>query len=335
VSVAQITTVRRGSSSEAAGNIKITETEAGAFIEGSEVVVGLANLDGRIFAAQGSILERDMLRFRSANVRELGGDDGLDWDWEMKDGQVVIEIKSQSENTPAEFEIYDAVLVTSELLPWLDRDAYPVVAHGNAIANNWVNEYTTATLSATNLRAENGLFTGSANRGIRADYVRTTNEVVVGGFDPAAEFQLSLNDGWAIINSERIDIPADMRPIFDDSTGGTVLVSVRFISEHMGLQTPWFARTEGGPIVVDVEDAGRHIARFEAGQTFYVQDGLDRQMTYNNGAAAAALMKDNRMFIPIRFLGRALGVPNDKIDFVNGIVYFNMTAAEVAADTAE
>ncbi|WHY20944.1 copper amine oxidase N-terminal domain-containing protein [Paenibacillus sp. G2S3] len=116
-----------------------------------------------------------------------------------------------------------------------------------------------------------------------------------------------------IVNGEKVNFP-DAQPFIDAQQ--RVQLPVRFISEALGAKVLWDSKAKKATISLDGKTMGVYI-----GKKSYELNGKTKQMD------TAALFKQSRTFVPLRFVYEGLGV-NVKWDDAVKTVYITTPGNE-------
>lgn len=116
-----------------------------------------------------------------------------------------------------------------------------------------------------------------------------------------------------VVNGEKVIFP-DAQPFIDAQQ--RVQLPVRFISEALGAEVLWDSKTKKATISLEGKTMGVYI-----GKKSYELNGITKQMD------TAALFKQSRTFVPLRFVYEGLGV-NVKWDDAVKTVYITTPGNE-------
>jgi len=313
----KVSTIAIGRNNQAVADVVITETDPGALPDGGIVRLMLADQYG---ITVGSDINE--LRFVSAKVEVTDGD------LELKSGagsvgfgNLSFEVKNESTEAST-ITVSDVRINVATTLPASEKDAYKL-AVGGIVAENYV----------FNGNADNrkeGFFTDEASKNyIMVDYLRAGATVGSEGFDPTAPFEITTNpekgEMYYVIDGEKFGISADKYP---KNVNGVVLLSVRLVAEAFGREVGWDPIKGVATITLTTYPA--ETVQFTVGSPYYVKNGVEQLMLYddNTTLATADIYEtegSGRLFVPMRWLGRAMGVANTEIsyDADSGIAYFN------------
>ncbi|ETT55314.1 hypothetical protein BSK66_16265 [Paenibacillus odorifer] len=118
-----------------------------------------------------------------------------------------------------------------------------------------------------------------------------------------------------VVNGEKVIFP-DAQPFIDAQQ--RVQLPVRFISEALGAKVLWDSKAKKATISLEGKTMGVYI-----GKKSYELNGKTKQMD------TAALFKQSRTFVPLRFVYEGLGV-NVKWDDAVKTVYITTPSGEIA-----
>jgi hypothetical protein len=146
-------------------------------------------------------------------------------------------------------------------------------------------------------------------------------------------FQISLTEGWFEADGVRTQIPDEFRPV--NIAPGIVMLPLRlvaaaFAGEDFNLTVntdtvQWDPIGRAATITI-----GTRSVRFIVDDPYMEEAGrLPMLMQAGDGSPAPARIFNDRMFIPLRPLGDALGVSRNRIGWDGGaqIASFNMVEA--------
>jgi hypothetical protein len=283
-------------------DITITEAEAGALLDGEEVVVAIDSLYGS---------------------KELGfADDGIDYDiegeleikkFDVDDGEISFTIDKDSYNEPSSVTIKNVKVGSTRSVPY---GSYDIKVEGDAVVNNYKDDvddiYPTVgySFSTSDKDVDEDIAYFDTTDGYSFDdYLQIVTETTT--LDGVVEVTI----GESTIKMDGEDIQMDVAPYIQASSNST-MVPLRFVSLALGVDTAnaasadesskvmWDANTKTATILY-AAGSGQKIIQFTAGSNIMVIDGTSVPM--ENGVVAE--ITDSRMFVPFRALGQALGVP--------------------------
>lgn len=111
-----------------------------------------------------------------------------------------------------------------------------------------------------------------------------------------------------VVNGQKITLP-DAQPFIDAQS--RTQVPLRFVSEALGAKVGWDSKSQKVTVKLDGKNVVLYIGKRE-----YQVDGVTKKMD------TGALLKQNRTFVPIRFVSEALGA-SVKWESVIRTVYIN------------
>lgn len=111
-----------------------------------------------------------------------------------------------------------------------------------------------------------------------------------------------------VVNGQKITLP-DAQPFIDAQS--RTQVPLRFVSEALGAKVGWDSKNQKVTVKLDGKNVVLYIGKKE-----YQVDGVTKKMD------TGALLKQNRTFVPIRFVSEALGA-SVKWESVIRTVYIN------------
>jgi len=108
-------------------------------------------------------------------------------------------------------------------------------------------------------------------------------------------FIYAQNEVTIKLNNSKVGFP-DAKPYMDTQVG-RVLIPVRFVSESLGAEVKWDQVNKVVNII-----KGKTNIRLKLGQKRFALNGIQKSMD------TAAFLKDERTFVPIRFISESLDV---------------------------
>ena len=122
----------------------------------------------------------------------------------------------------------------------------------------------------------------------------TVSVIMLMAFTTTSFAQLPLR---VVVNGNRVNFP-DAEPFIDDN--GRTQVPVRFVSEALGAEVGW----EGSTKTVTISQGDKEI-KIVIGKKDYTINGEKNLMD------TEALLKEDRTFVPVRFVSEGLGARVD------------------------
>lgn len=299
-------------------DIKITENEAGALIDGKKVEV---KLDDKY---------SDDIAFDDTNLEAT-----VDGEVEIKnlkvnkDGNIEFQIDGESYSTPSSITLTGVAVGTTRSIPYGN---YKITVGGDAIVNNVkmdsdgdvgnVDQDSTITIGSTEepgVATTNGYeyATGSfedfelfEDEGFDFnDYLEIITETVT--LD--GEVRVTIGEKSLVMDGETIEMDA---AAYIQTSSNSTMVPLRFVTLALGVdqdavtdadnssKIAWDATSKTATIIYSA-GSQQKIIQFTAGSAEMVVDGVS--ITMDNGVVAEIV--DGRMYVPFRALGQALGVP--------------------------
>lgn len=300
-----ITKANMGYQAVSTADITITEAEAGALLDGEDVIVAIDSLYGS---------------------KELGfADDGIDYtiegeleidDFDVDDGEITFSIDKDSYNEPSSVTITNVKVGSTRSVPY---GTYDIKVEGSAVINNYADDvddiypvqgYTQAQDKSIDDKDLVDIAYFDTTDGYSFDdYLTIVTET--GTLDNVVEVTI----GESTIKMDGEDIDMGVAPYIQASSNST-MVPLRFVSLAIGVDADnaasadesskvmWDANAKTATVLYAAGN-GQKIIQFTAGSNTMVIDGTAVPM--ENGVVAE--ITDSRMFVPFRALGQALGVP--------------------------
>lgn len=285
-------------------DITITETQAGALLDEKEVVVAIDSLYGS---------------------SELGfADDNIDYtiegelevkNFDVTDGEIRFVVDKDSYNEPSSITINNVKVGSTRSVPY---GSYDLKVMGEAIINNYdknvddvypvKGESFLTVKNADEVKHDMAYFDTTDGYSFD-DYLSIVTET--GTLDSVVEVTI----GESTIKVDGEDVTMDVAPYIQTSSNST-MVPLRFVSIAIGVDSDnvnsvddsskvmWDANSKTATILYAAGN-GQKIIQFTAGSNTMVIDGTAVPM--DNGVVAE--ITNDRMFVPFRALGQALGVP--------------------------
>jgi hypothetical protein len=290
-------------------DITVTETEAGALLDGEEVVLSIDSLYG------------------SKELGFAGDEDDIDYTidgeleikkFDVDEGEISFEIDKDSYNEPSSITLSNVRVGSTRSVPY---GSYDIKVEGDAVVNNYTDDlddvypaqgYTQSQSSDkfdSKYDLEDIAYFDTTDGYSFKDYLQITTET--GTLDSVVEVTI----GESTIKMDGEDVKMDVAPYIQASSNST-MVPLRFVSLAIGVDTDnansaddsskvmWDANSKTATVLYAAGN-GQKIIQFTAGSNIMVIDGTSIPM--ENGVVAE--ITDSRMFVPFRALGQALGVP--------------------------
>lgn len=276
-------------------DITITEATDGIFLKGEKVEVSLDAAFGK---------------------SEIGFSDNADLDYEItgdlqikafdvKDGVIEFTVDKTSYTEPSTITIKNVAIGSTRSVPY---GAYDLKVGGLAIVNNY-DEDKEDDISYPAQPGDEGLgYFDTTDSYSFADYL--TINTVTGTFDDVVE--VTIGETSCTVNGQAYDM--DVAPYIQASSNST-MVPLRFVSIALGVDSEsldnpdesdrvvWNANTKTVTLYYG-QGTGQKIVQFTAGSNNMVVDGNAIAMDYG----VTAEITNDRMFVPFRALGNALGI---------------------------
>lgn len=273
-------------------NIKFSETAAGMLPRGKVFDVFVEDMFG----------DTDGIKFNEitlANNVTIDGDLKLKIK-EAKGGAIQFEVDRQSD-TASTVTISNLEIKLNRTIPYGYYDIVIGCASDDAYPTTPVNNYTVA--ATHHIDARSARFD---NNGIRFEkYINVATE---GSNAPLTRnVKIKANDNKMIADNT-LEIAVD--PAAYITPSGVMMLPLRAVANALNIENYnviWDADNSVATIY-----AGNRSVQFKSGSsTFKIfKDGAsaEQKMVYDDGTVATAEIKDDRMFIPLRFLGVAFGI---------------------------
>gem|GEM_PF-459303 len=300
-----ITKANMGYQAVDTADITITEVEAGALLDGEEVIVAMDSLYGS---------------------SEIGfADDDTDYtiegeleikNFDVSEGEITFDIDKDSYNEPSSITITNVKVGSTRSVPY---GTYDIKVEGSAVINNYdedadvdypVKGYSQEqTKKLTDSEKKELAYFDTTDGYSFDDYLTIVTET--GTLDSVVEVTI----GESTIKMDGEDVQMDVAPYIQASSNST-MVPLRFVSLAIGVDSDnansadesskvmWDANSKTATVLYAAGN-GQKIIQFTAGSNTMVIDGTAVPM--DNGVVAE--ITDSRMFVPFRALGQALGVP--------------------------
>ncbi len=288
-------------------DITITETQAGALLDDKKVTVAIDSLYGS---------------------SELGfADDNIDYtiegeleikNFDVSDGEITFIVDKDSYNEPSSITINNVKVGSTRSVPY---GSYDLKVMGDAVINNYDKDIddiypvkgesflTSNDADEVKETKHNMAFFDTTDGYSFDDYLSIVTET--GTLDSVVEVTI----GESTIKVDGEDVAMDVAPYIQASSDST-MVPLRFVSIAIGVDSEnvnsvdesskvmWDANSKTATILYAAGN-GQKIIQFTAGSNVMTIDGTAVPM--DNGVVAE--ITNDRMFVPFRALGQALGVP--------------------------
>ena len=208
----------------------------------------------------------------------------------VNNGAIEFDIIRSSSKIPAEIRITNLHVKTDRTVPNSNNRPYKVVIGGNAIAENYYNE----SENETTLSNYDAKFTVM---GIGIDYIFLSDEYK-SAVSPSADI-IKFTDGSNIVKIGNTDLHIDVAPYVSEKSDSFML-PVRFLAQTLGVsqdEIVWNDETKSVTIF-----AGDRVVRFALDSDFYILNGMSFPLN-----SKKVEIKNNRVFVPLKTLGDALG----------------------------
>lgn len=290
-------------------DITITETAPGAFMEDEYVVIKMDTVYGD-----------QELGFASDNAELTVTGDLSVKEFKVTSGEMRFKVDGESYSEPASITISNVKVGTTRSIPY---GTYDLLVGGAALVNNY-DEYASQKSKAD---VSNGLKPTELGK-VNDDFgVFDTEEgfkykgyLEVKTETGTLDGKVSVTIGSSILNlnGEEVDMGEGIEPYIDPATDST-LVPLRFVALAIGVDPDslsdaqnsskviWDANTKTASILYAAGN-GMKIVKFQANSDVMNIDGTDVSMVNEQYSPVYAQIKNDRMFVPFRALGQALGV---------------------------
>lgn len=277
-------------------DITITEAQEGVFLKNGWVYIGLDasyGLNEVGFANEGIDYEIDgELEITNFDVGKVDNVEGV----------IKFKIDKESYTEPSSITIKNVKVGTTRSVPY---GSYDLKVEGDAIITN----YHPDGVDHKEHKSDEGCgYNDGTSNYIFEDYF--TVGTVTGTFDDVVK--VTIDEKTILINDQAQDM--DVAPYIQASSNST-MVPLRFVAVALGVdpasisnpdassKVAWDANTKTVTIYYGA-GTGQKIVQFTAGSNYMTVDGSAIPMDYG----VVAEIKDDRMFVPFRALGQALGV---------------------------
>lgn len=287
-----------------AADITITEVQDGVLLDGEYVIVGF---DDKKFG-------NSELGFNDKDVEY-----SIDGELEIKDfkvngGDIEFKVDKTSYSEPSSIKISNITVGTTRSVPY---GSYDLKISGDAVVNNYkddikdVYDLKYADFDSTSKDFEDKAYFDTTDGYSFDDYVSIITDTNT--LDGVVE--VTIGEKTINVNGESVDM--DVAAYIQTSSNST-MVPLRFVSLALGVDSEkvtdadntskiaWDANSKTATILYAAGN-GQKIIQFQAGSNIMVVDGTSIPMEYG----VTAEITDDRMFVPFRALGQALGVPVD------------------------
>jgi hypothetical protein len=306
-------------------DIVITETVAKSLLEDKKVAIALDSSygsselgfadDGLDINVDGELEYKDFKIAKGYFGLEAKDDkDGHDWAADsdtVKEGSITFKVDKASYTEPSTITISDVKIGTTRSVPY---GTYDLMIGDEAVINNYSEDAKTQSkVELAEIGEGNNAYLAcfddaDADAIYVKDYLSIATET--GTLDGKVE--VTIGESTIQMNGEPVEM--DTAAYIQESSNST-MVPLRFVSLAIGVDQDnatnadesskimWDANTKTATILY-AAGSGQKIIQFTAGSATMVVDGT--AITMENGVVAE--IKDNRMFVPFRALGTALGV---------------------------
>ncbi len=285
-----------------AADITITEAQDGILLDDESVEI---SFDNKKFG-------NGELGFNDSDV-EYAIDGELEIDnFEVNGGAITFDVDRTSYTEPSSITISNVTVGTTRSVPY---GSYDLKVGGEAIINNYKDKiddvYDFPAVDGINEDTEDAAYFDTTDGYSFDNYVDIVTEA--GTLDGVVE--VTIGEKTIVVNGESVDM--DVAAYIQTSSNST-MVPLRFVSLALGVDTAnvatadetskiaWDANSKTATILYAAGN-GQKIIQFQAGSNYMIVDGTSIPMEYG----VVAEIVDNRMFVPFRALGQALGVTVD------------------------
>lgn len=282
------TKTNMGYQSVATSDITITEAQEGIFLKNGQVRVAID---------------------ASFGTDEIGfADEGIDYEidgeleiknFKVSGGAITFTIDKESYNEPSSITFKNVKVGTTRSVPY---GSFDIEVSGDAVINNYDDDGVDS-----DQNEGKGIFDTTDSYAFK-NYL--TISTVTGTLDSVVK--VTIGEKTILIDDEAQDM--DVAPYIQASSNST-MVPLRFVAVALGVdpnsisnpdessKVSWNANTKTVTIYYGA-GTSQKIIQFQAGSNNMVVDGSAIPMDYG----VVAEIKDDRMFVPFRALGNALGV---------------------------
>jgi len=283
-------------------DITITEATDGIFLKDEKVYV---DLDAAFGGQEIGFADDADLAY------DITGDLQIK-NFDVKDGAIEFIVDKTSYTEPSTITIKNVAIGSTRSVPY---GAYDLKVSGPAVINNYDEDIVDddqnypATVGEDNAYKELAYFDTTSSYSV-PEYL--TIKTVTGTFDDVVT--VTIDDSTCTVNGEAYDM--GVAPYIQTTPdGGSTLVPLRFVSIALGVDSESLDDPDASQRVVwnqgtktvtlyYGQGTGQKIVQFTAGSNNMVVDGNPIPMDYG----VVAEIKDDRMFVPFRALGSALGI---------------------------
>lgn len=263
------------------GDITVTEAEAGLWEKGQKIT-----------------LDAENMTFESGMKAEVVEGDGEIKDLKVTGGNVVIEVKSTSSKTPMKIKLSNASLYLDRTLPAGD---YKLSVVGNSATDVMFETYHA---DDKNDPSASGFGFDVDSVDIMKDYVTVATAGRDQGTTFTTEVAVTIDSTTMLVDGKEktLDVPAYL------SAEGWTMLPVRAVTEALATSSnsqpiDWIA---GNPGTIMIYYGDKTVAMTLGSTTMYI-NGTPVPMS------TAPVIVNDRAFLPMRDLGRALGLSDDQI----------------------
>lgn len=285
-------------------DITITEAQAGVLLDDQEVVVELDSLYGE---QEVGFADDDTIDYTIEGELEIKN-------FDVSEGAITFDIDKDSYNEPSSITLNNVRVGSTRSVPY---GSYDLKVSGGAVINNYdkniddvypIKGVSFLTGSEDDYLDDMVYFDTTDGYSFD-DYLSIVTET--GTLDSVVEVTI----GESTIKVDGEDVTMDVAPYIQTSSNST-MVPLRFVSIAIGVDSDnvnsvddsskvmWDANSKTATILYAAGN-GQKIIQFTAGSNTMVIDGTAVPM--DNGVVAE--ITNDRMFVPFRALGQALGVP--------------------------
>lgn len=281
-------------------DITITEAQEGIFLKNKEVWL---ELDAGFGTGELGFSDDGTIDY------EIDGDIQIK-NFKISGGMIKFTVDKTSYNEPASITIKNVKVGTTRSVPY---GSYDLKLYGPAVVNNYDEDKTDDATYPVKLNGgdlKNLGYFDTTEAYAFPEYLTIATQT--GTLD--AVVKVAIDDPTILIN----DVAYDMdTAAYIQTSSNSTMVPLRFVSLALGVddsltgvdgadqssKISWNANTKTATIYYGA-GTGQKIIQFTAGSNNMVVDGTTIPMEYG----VVAEIKDDRMFVPFRALGQALGV---------------------------
>lgn len=281
-------------------DVTITEATDGILLKDQEVYL---DLDAAFGGSEIGFADDDELDY------EITGDLAIK-NFKVSNGRIQFTVDKTSYTEPSTITIKNVAIGSTRSVPY---GSYDLKVYGPAIINNYDEDIVDDEQSYPASIEEDSAYEELAYFDTTDSYAYNdylTIKTVTGTFDDVVE--VTIGESTCTVNGEAYDM--GVAPYIQASSNST-MVPLRFVSVALGVDSDsldnpdasdrvvWNAATKTVTLYYG-QGTGQKIVQFTAGSNDMIVDGNAIAMDYG----VVAEITDDRMFVPFRALGNALGI---------------------------